>query len=79
MGGIKTLRGRSQEIYNDVFDAMQQAEEIDGVEGVEYVNLMSDIVNEALHRMAYVAITELDRRGKQDECHLYKRGNRKKD
>jgi hypothetical protein len=67
MGGIKTLRGRSQEIYNDVFDAMQQAEEIDGVEGVEYVNLMSDIVNEALHRMAYVAITELDRRGKQDE------------
>lgn len=70
MGGIKTLRGRSQEIYNDVFDAMQQAEEIGGVEGVEYVNLMSDIVNEALHRMAYVAITELDRRGKQDETKI---------
>ena len=67
MGGIRKLGGRAQEIYNDIFDAMQQAEEIDGVEGVEYVNLMSDIVSEALHRMAYVAITELDRRGKQDE------------
>ena len=63
MGHIKQLRGRSQEIYNDVFDAMQQAEEIDGVEGVEYVNLMSDIASEALHRMSYVAITELQREG----------------
>lgn len=61
MGGIRKLRGRSQEIYNDVFDAMQQAEEIDGVEGVEYVNLMSDIASEALYRMSYVAITELQK------------------
>jgi len=67
MGGIKKLRGRSQEIYNDIFDAMQQAEEIDGVKGVDYVNLMSDIASEALHRMAYVAITELDQRGERDE------------
>jgi hypothetical protein len=65
MSVIKALRGRSQEIYNDIFDAMQQAEEIDGVEGVDYVNLMSIIATEALHRMSYVAITELQTKEKK--------------
>ncbi len=41
---------RSDEIFNKVLDAMQEAEEIDGVEGFKYLILMLQIANEAQAR-----------------------------
>lgn len=42
---------RANEIYNNVLNAMQDAEELDGVDGDHYVFLMSSIAIEATKRM----------------------------
>ena len=41
---------RGFEIYKKVLDAMQEAEEIDGVEGVKYLRLMLEIQDEVQKR-----------------------------
>lgn len=41
---------RAGEIYKNVLNAMQDAEEIEGVEGFEYLKLMSAIQYEAKKR-----------------------------
>ena len=42
---------RANEIYNNVLNAMQDAEELDGVDDDHYVFLMSSIAIEATKRM----------------------------
>ena len=42
---------RANEIYNNVLNAMQDAEEIEGVDDDHYVFLMSSIAIEATKRM----------------------------
>jgi hypothetical protein len=41
---------RAEQIYRNVLDAMQDAEEIEGVSGVDYLNLMQEIIEEASKR-----------------------------
>lgn len=41
---------RGYEIYKKVLDAMQEAEEIDGVEGIKYLRLMLEIQDEVQKR-----------------------------
>jgi hypothetical protein len=41
---------RSGYIFQNVLDAMQEAEEIEGVEGQDYLNLMEAIRHEATKR-----------------------------
>ncbi len=41
---------RGFEIYKKVLDAMQEAEEIDGVEGIKYLRLMLEIQDEVQKR-----------------------------
>lgn len=41
---------RGYEIYKKVLDAMQKAEEIDGVEGIKYLRLMLEIQDEVQKR-----------------------------
>jgi hypothetical protein len=41
---------RSGEIYRNVLEAMQDAEELDGVEGQDYLDLMEAIRREAVER-----------------------------
>ena len=41
---------RVEQIYNNVLNAMQDAEEIEGVSGVDYLNLMQEIIEEASKR-----------------------------
>jgi hypothetical protein len=45
------MMNRANEIYVNVLDAMQDAEELDGVDGDHYVFLMSSIAIEATKRM----------------------------
>lgn len=42
---------RARQIFNAVYDEMQEAEEIEGVEGQDYLNLMNAIVLEASRRI----------------------------
>jgi len=41
---------RGFEIYKKVLDAMQEAEEIDGVEGIKYLRLMLEIQDQVQKR-----------------------------
>jgi hypothetical protein len=41
---------RVEQIYNNVLNAMQDAEEMEGVSGVDYLNLMQEIIEEASKR-----------------------------
>lgn len=41
---------RSQQIFNNVLLAMQDADEIESVEGIEYLDLMQTIRHEAQKR-----------------------------
>ena len=41
---------RAGEIYKNVLNAMQDAEEIDGVEGIKYLRLMLEIQDEVQKR-----------------------------
>ena len=44
------LSNRAKQIYGNVEDAMQDAEEIEGVSGEDYLNLMQEIIDEATKR-----------------------------
>ena len=41
---------RANQIYKNVLEAMQDAEELDGVEGQDYLDLMEAIRREAVER-----------------------------
>jgi hypothetical protein len=47
---------RAEQIFRNVLDAMQDAEEMEGVEGMEYFNLMQDIIEEARTRLCVCAL-----------------------
>lgn len=52
---------RAGEIYKNVLNAMQDAEEIDGVTGFEYLKLMSAIKLEAKKRFeAYAQVLDAE-------------------
>lgn len=51
---------RGFEIYKKVLDAMQEAEEIDGVEGVKYLRLMLEIQDEVQKRFNNCALRMLE-------------------
>jgi hypothetical protein len=44
------MMSRKFEIYKNVLEAMQDAEEIEGVSGEDYLNLMQEIIDEATKR-----------------------------
>jgi hypothetical protein len=44
------LSNRAKQIYSNVGEAMQDAEEIEGVSGQDYLNLMQEIIDEAKKR-----------------------------
>ena len=44
------LSDRAKQIYSNVEDAMQDAEEMEGVSGQDYLNLMQEIIDEATKR-----------------------------
>ena len=44
------LSNRAKQIYGNVEGAMQDAEEIEGVSGEDYLNLMQEIIDEATKR-----------------------------
>lgn len=44
------MMSRGYEIYKKVLDAMQEAEEIDGVEGIKYLRLMLEIQDQVQKR-----------------------------
>jgi hypothetical protein len=45
------LSFRARQIYESVIHEMQEAEEIEGVEGQDYLNLMASIAQEASKRI----------------------------
>lgn len=45
------LSFRARQIFNAVLNEMQEAEEIEGVEGQDYLNLMNAITLEATQRI----------------------------
>ena len=45
------LSFRARQIYEGVLNEMQEAEEIEGVEGQDYINLMASIAQEASKRI----------------------------
>ena len=45
------LSFRARQIYESVINEMQEAEEIEGVEGQDYINLMASIAQEASKRI----------------------------
>ena len=45
------LSFRARQIYESVLNEMQEAEEIEGVEGQDYINLMASIAQEASKRI----------------------------
>ena len=51
---------RGFEIYKKVLDAMQEAEEIDGVEGVKYLRLMLEIQDEVQKRFSNCVLRTLE-------------------
>lgn len=48
----------TKEIYEDVLNAMQSAEEMGGPEGEQYIKLMEAIVNEASSRIVVFRTNE---------------------
>jgi hypothetical protein len=48
---IIRINVRAHTIYKEVLEAMQQADEIEGVEGEDYIRLMQAISDEALGRL----------------------------
>ena len=50
MTNYENLSDRAKQIYGNVEDAMQDAEEMEGVSGVDYLNLMQEIIEEASKR-----------------------------
>jgi hypothetical protein len=50
MTNFENLSNRAKQIYGNVEDAMQDAEEMEGVSGVDYLNLMQEIIDEASKR-----------------------------
>jgi hypothetical protein len=50
MTSFDKLSNRAKEIYGNVENAMQDAEEIEGVSGADYLNLMQEIIDEATKR-----------------------------
>lgn len=50
---LNQLRGPAKWIYEDVLNSMQNAEEMGGPEGAEYVALMEAIIQEAVERCEY--------------------------
>jgi hypothetical protein len=50
MTNYEKLSDRAKQIYGNVEDAMQDAEEMEGVSGVDYLNLMQEIIEEASKR-----------------------------
>jgi len=50
MTNYENLSNRAKQIYGNIEDAMQDAEEIDGVSGADYLNLMQEIIDEATKR-----------------------------
>jgi len=50
MTNYEKLSDRAKQIYGNVEDAMQDAEEIEGVSGQDYLNLMQEIIDEAKKR-----------------------------
>ena len=51
---------RGYEIYKKVLDAMQEAEEIDGVEGIKYLRLMLEIQDQVQKRFNNCVLTMLE-------------------
>jgi hypothetical protein len=51
---------RGYEIYKKVLDAMQEAEEIDGVEGIKYLRLMLEIQNQVQIRFNNCVLNMLE-------------------
>ena len=50
MTNFENLSDRAKQIYGNVEDAMQDAEEMEGVSGQDYLNLMQEIIDEATKR-----------------------------
>jgi hypothetical protein len=50
MTNYDQLSERAKQIYGNVEDAMQDAEELGGVSGEDYLNLMQEIMDEASKR-----------------------------
>ena len=50
MTNYDQLSDRAKQIYGNVEDAMQDAEEMEGVSGADYLNLMQEIIDEATKR-----------------------------
>jgi hypothetical protein len=50
MTNYDKLSDRAKQIYGNVEDAMQDAEELEGVSGEDYLNLMQEIIDEASKR-----------------------------
>lgn len=50
MTNYDQLSDRAKQIYGNVEDAMQDAEELGGVSGEDYLNLMQEIIDEARKR-----------------------------
>jgi len=50
MTNYDQLSDRAKQIYGNVEDAMQDAEELGGVSGEDYLNLMQEIIDEASKR-----------------------------
>ena len=50
MTNYENLSDRAKQIYGNVEDAMQDAEELGGVSGMDYVYLMEEIMDEASKR-----------------------------
>lgn len=50
MNTYDRLSERAKQIYGNVEDAMQDAEEMEGVSGMDYVYLMEEIIDEATKR-----------------------------
>lgn len=47
---FEQLSNRAKQIYGNVEEAMQDAEEMEGVSGEDYLNLMQEIIDEASKR-----------------------------
>jgi DNA-binding ferritin-like protein (Dps family) len=50
MTNYDKLSDRAKQIYGNVEEAMQDAEELGGVSGEDYLNLMQEIIDEATKR-----------------------------
>jgi DNA-binding ferritin-like protein (Dps family) len=50
MTNYDRLSERAKQIYGNVEEAMQDAEELGGVSGEDYLNLMQEIIDEATKR-----------------------------